>query len=98
MRRVQMQGVGNAFEIKIPATENNLVYTEVAIAKPHSNCKPKIYNKYTHKKTQSKHNNIDSHSNHRREQKRKRSKKAYKNKPNTINKMAIRECTYQKLP
>ena len=49
MRRVQMQGVGNAFEIKIPATENNLVYIEVAIAKPHSNCKPKIYNKYTEK-------------------------------------------------
>ena len=44
MRRVQMQDVGNAFEIKIPATENNLVYIEVATANPHSNYKPKIYN------------------------------------------------------
>ena len=58
MRRVQMQGVGNAFEIKIPATENNLVYIEVAIAKPHSNHKPKIYNKYTHRKRKCNPNTI----------------------------------------
>ena len=41
MRRIQMQDIGNAFEIKRPAT---------AISKPHGNHKPKIYNRYTHKK------------------------------------------------
>ena len=85
-----MQDIENSFEIKRPATENNLVYIYIAISKPHGNCKPKIYNRYAQKKKkQSKHNTKDSYQ-ITREQKRKGRKKTYKNKSKTINKMAIR--------
>ena len=50
MRRVQMQDIENAFEIKRPTTKNHLVYIQTAISKPHGNCKPKHYKRYTHKK------------------------------------------------
>ena len=45
VRRVQMWDIGNAFEIKRPATLNNLVYTKTAITKPHDKKKPKICNR-----------------------------------------------------
>ena len=63
IRRVQMQDIGNAFEINRPAIENNLVYIQTAISKPHGNCKLKIYNRYTHtkKKKEYKHNTKVSH-------------------------------------
>ena len=44
VRRVQMQYIGNAFEIQRPETLNNLVHIQNAISKPHGNHKPKIYN------------------------------------------------------
>ena len=47
VRRVQMQDIGNTFEIKSPATQNHLVYLLTAISKLHGNCKLKIYNRYT---------------------------------------------------
>ena len=40
-------GHWKAFEIKRPATENNLLYTQIVLSKSHGNCKPKIYNRYT---------------------------------------------------
>ena len=50
-----MQDTGNAFEIKRPATLNNLVcmyththtHTHTLVSKPPVNHKPKIYNRYT---------------------------------------------------
>ena len=65
-----MQEMGTAFEIKRPATYNNLVHIQSAISKPQASYKPKIYNRYTYKKeTQSKHNTKDSHQTTREEKK-----------------------------
>ena len=63
---------------------------QTAVAKPHGNCKPKIYNRCTHKngkgiQAQPK----DSHQ-ITKEQKRKGRKKTYENNPKAINKMATR--------
>ena len=43
-RRVQMQAIRKAFEIKMSAT-NNTDYTQTAKSKHQGNCKSKIYNK-----------------------------------------------------
>ena len=45
-----MQNIGNAFEIKKPATWNNLVYILTAISKPPGNHNPKSYNRCTNTK------------------------------------------------
>ena len=45
-----MQDIGNTFEIKRPETKNSLVYIYTVKLKPHGKCKPKTYNRYTHKK------------------------------------------------
>ena len=55
-----MKDTGNPFEIKRPATSNNIVYIKTAIAKPHGNHKLKIYNRYAKKKKEPKHNTKDS--------------------------------------
>ena len=56
-----MQEMGNACEIKRPATYKNLLYVQTDITKPHGNCKLKN-NRYIHKmKKQPKHNTEDSH-------------------------------------
>ena len=47
-RRVPMQDTGNALEINRPETQNDLVYIQTAVSKPHGNSEPKIYNRYTH--------------------------------------------------
>ena len=46
-----MQAIRNAFEIKRPATENNLLCIYNAIAKPHGNHKLKIYNRWQKRKS-----------------------------------------------
>ena len=69
------------------------MYIQTTISKPHGNCKPKVYNRYIHtqKKKKSKHNTKDIHQVIREESKWVREeKKTYKNKFETINKMAIR--------
>ena len=45
-----MQEMGNAFEIKRPATQNSLVHIQTAISKLHGNCKPKNNNRYPKKR------------------------------------------------
>ena len=37
------------------------IYVQTAISKPHGNRKPKIYNRYTKKEKQSKHNTKDAY-------------------------------------
>ena len=49
-RRVQMQDIGNTLEIKRSMTQNNLVYTQTVISKPHGNCTLKIYKIHTQKR------------------------------------------------
>ena len=46
-----MQDTGDALAIKRPTTLNDLIYSEreTPISKAQGNCKPKIYNRYTHK-------------------------------------------------
>ena len=71
-----MQNIENAFEIKRPPIENNLIYIQTAISKPHGNHKPKTYSKYTQKKEkESKHNTKISHQIIREENKRGRGEK-----------------------
>ena len=41
MRRVQMQDIGKAFEIRPATLLNNVVYIKTAMSKPPGNCKPK---------------------------------------------------------
>ena len=83
-----MQDIGNAFEIKRPVTLNNLVYIQTARSKPHGNCKPRIYNIYTHtneKGIQIQHSSQSSNPK-RREQKRKGRKKTTKTNPKQLTK------------
>ena len=49
MKREQIQGIGNAFEINTPATLNNFVYIQTPISKSYGKHKPKIYNRYIQK-------------------------------------------------
>ena len=79
-KRVQMQNFGNAFEIQRQPTENNLVYIQTALSKPHGNCKPKIFNKYKHKKVKGIKNphQIQSSNQNRREQKEREEKRPMK--------------------
>ena len=42
VRRAHMQNIGKTFEMKRPATLNNLVYIYTAISKHHGDHKPKI--------------------------------------------------------
>ena len=48
VRRAHMQNIGKTFEMKRPATLNNLVYIYTAISKAHGDQKPKI-NRHTNK-------------------------------------------------
>ena len=48
-RRIQMQGFKSAVEMKRSAIKT-IMYTDSYKKKPHGNCKPKTYNRYTHKK------------------------------------------------
>lgn len=41
MRRVQMQDIGKAFEIRSATLLNNAEYIKTAMPKPPGNCKPK---------------------------------------------------------
>ena len=48
VRKAHMQNIGKTFEIKRPATLNNLVYIYTAISQHHGDHKPKI-NRHTNK-------------------------------------------------
>ena len=92
LRRAQIQEIRTVFEIKRQATQDNLIYTQTVISKPHGKYKPKHYNIYKKKKERESNPDITlkMSSNHeRKEQRRKERKKTYKNKPKTIKKMAI---------
>ena len=71
------------------STVSPYIYIDIytAISNPHGNHKPKIYNRCTHTKEESKHTLKKVLKS--QENKRKR-KETYKNKSKTINKMAIR--------
>ena len=61
------------------------IYIETAISKPHSNCKPKIYTTYTHKKRKRNPNSTLKIVNKSQEKKAKKMgrEKTYKNKVKT---------------
>ena len=51
MKKVHMQDIGNVLEIRDQQLKTILyIYIQTAVSKPHGNCKPKIHNRYTHKK------------------------------------------------
>lgn len=79
------------FEFKRSATYNYHKYIQVAICKPHGNPKPKIFNRYTHKKRRDPNKTlkmvIKSHRKRAKEEINKQ--KPYKNNQKTINKLAI---------
>ena len=68
-------------EMLLKFKDQQLVYIQTAMSKPHRNCKSK---------RKSKHRTEDSHHFTKEEKKRGREKKPYKNKSKTIKKMAIR--------
>ena len=51
----------------------------IAIYKPHSNHKPKIYSRYREKRKESKHNTKDNHQITREEKKRRNNKERQNN-------------------
>ena len=55
MRRAQMQGTGNAYAIKRPATENHLFIYRLLFQNLMVTANKKIYNRYTEKKKETKH-------------------------------------------
>ena len=77
-------------ELKGQQLKNILFIYRMPYQKYHYNHKPKMYNRYTYKIQQSKHNIKDGYQNTREEKKRRGKKKTYKNRFKTINKMALR--------
>ena len=45
-----MQDIGTAFEVETRNLRQSCIYIQTAISKRRGNCKPIIYNRYTHLK------------------------------------------------
>ena len=80
MRRIQMQDIENEI-LKNSNLKQPCLQIQTAISKPHGNCKPKIYDRYTHTENKSK---FSHHK--RREQKRKGKKIPMKTNPKQLTK------------
>ena len=51
MKKVQIKDFGNVLEIWDQQLKTILyIYIQTAVSKPDGKCKPKIHNRYTHKK------------------------------------------------
>ena len=91
LRRVQCRILEIHLQLRDQQVKTIYVDIQTPILKLHGNCKPNIYNRYTHKQEkaiQTQHRRQSS--NHKGRKQEKGRKKTNKNKSKTVNKMSIR--------